>query len=380
MSWKEIINQEKIKIFFQKVLKEKTLSNAYCFFGIEGVGKFALALNIIKTYSCLQPKIEGDFLEPCEGCSNCLSIRSLKFPNVEYIFSLPSFKTQEKEGDSIYSSLSDSVIEEMNSKLRNKINNPYVKFAIEGANQIRIAQIRELRKSLALSNSFPGRKFIVIFNAEDMRVEAQNAFLKTLEEPREDITFFLLTTRRESLLPTILSRCQSIFFPPLSDDEVFFYLIRNFNKSENELRIVSRFANGSITKAIELVESNLKETRDYLVNILRFALKKELPGKQLIESIEKFAENLDKKGAQSCLQLLANWIRDAILLTQNGTNNLIVNLDDLDTLKRFSEKFGNKPLGSAIEIIENCNLMINSNVQIPNVFINLFLELRKLLL
>ncbi|MGB9913633.1 MAG: hypothetical protein ACPLRO_09730, partial [Candidatus Kapaibacteriota bacterium] len=146
-------------------------------------------------------------MESCGSCSACQSILNNKFSNVEYLFSLPAGKSVDKEEGSVFTSLSETVIEEINSKLKSKILNPYTKFSIEGASQIRISQIRELRKNLALSNSLSGRKFVVIINADEMRTEAQNAFLKTLEEPRTDVTFFLLTARLEGLLPTILSRC-----------------------------------------------------------------------------------------------------------------------------------------------------------------------------
>ncbi len=380
MKWNKIVGQENIKIFFKKAIKEKRVGSGYCFFGIEGVGKFATALGIISTLSCLKPREINGFLEPCEECYNCKSIENLKFPNIEYIFSLPAGKSADKEEDGPIASLSDSLIEDINLKLRQKIANPYAKFKVEGASQIKIAQIRELRKSLSLSNPLPGRKFVVIFNAEEMNIDAQNAFLKTLEEPRDDITFFLLTTRREGLLPTILSRCQSVFFPPLSTEEIFYSLSKEYSMSAEELGIISRFSNGSLTRAYEFVESNLKMMRDKMVDFLRLALRKELPGATLFEQITMFAEKFDKREAQMCLQLLASWIRDVLVFMKSCDSGLLVNFDDNATLVRFANKFGPKPLKEVIEIIENSIYMINSNVQIPTVYLNLFLEIRKVLL
>ncbi|MFN3270082.1 MAG: DNA polymerase III delta prime subunit [Candidatus Kapaibacterium sp.] len=380
MSWNSIIGQKKVKEYFRRVFAEGVLANAYCFYGVEGVGKFATALEIIKTASCLKPKLIDGYRESCGECQNCIDILNLKFPNVEYIFSLPSGKVSEKEDSSIVESLSDALIEEINLKLKEKIANPYAKFSIEGASQIKVAQIRELRKALALSNSLPGRKFVVFFNAEEMRIESQNAFLKTLEEPRSDITFFLLTTKREGLLPTILSRCQQIFFPPLSDQEIAFVLKQENKLSEDEIKIISRFANGSLTRAYELVGANLKDLRNSLIDLLRISLKKELPGKQLVDKINELTSGMDKKMAQTCLHLLGNWLRDAVVVASNGSDSLVVNIDDLETLERFANKFVNENINQAFEVIENANYMIFSNVQIPNVFLNLFLEIRKLLI
>ncbi|MGC8748231.1 MAG: ATP-binding protein [Candidatus Kapaibacteriota bacterium] len=380
MSWEQIINQEKIKKFFQRILPEAVLSNAYCFFGIEGVGKFATALEIIKTASCRNPVHKVGYIESCGSCSACQSILNNKFSNVEYLFSLPAGKSVDKEEGSVFTSLSETVIEEINSKLKNKILNPYTKFSIEGASQIRISQIRELRKNLALSNSLSGRKFVVIINADEMRTEAQNAFLKTLEEPRTDVTFFLLTARLEGLLPTILSRCQQIYFPPLSSEDIAIDLRKKYNLSEDEISIVTRFANGSLTRAYELVEANLKEKRNKMVDILRIALKKELYGHQLSEMVNKLTEGIDKKMARTCLQLLSSWLRDAMIISTSSSRNLIVNADDNDALERFSKKFVKENFSRVFEIIEECDHMIFSNVQIQNVFLNLYLEIRNILL
>ncbi len=381
MGWDQIINQTKIKEYFQKILREKTFANAYCFFGDEGVGKFAIALEIVKSFYCMNPISVDEKQNSCGECLNCQNIENLKFPNIEYVFSLPSaIKSTQGEGKSTFVGLPDNVIKEINEKLKNKIKNPYTRFSIESASQIKISQIRELRRTLALSNSIPGHKFVLILNAEEMRVEAQNAFLKTLEEPRKDVTFILLTTHKESLLPTILSRCQLVFFPPIDKDEIKKVLIDKFNKNFDESEILARFANGSLTKLMELINENLIETRDFLIDLLRLTLKNELPGRQFIEKINSLVEKFDKKKAFVALDLLEQWLRDAILFSHSGNKELIINYDDLDTIVRFSNKFGQKPIEKAIEFVEKSHYLISSNVQISNVFLNLFLDFRKILL
>jgi len=380
MSWKGIVGQENIKKYFQGIIEENRFANAYLFFGNEGVGKFAVALEVIKTASCLSPRKESGFIESCGECRNCKSILNLTFPNVEYVFSLPSGKATESEEVGTIASLPNKVIEEINEKLKEKILNPYKKFSIEGASQIRISQIRELRKAIALSNPYAGRKFIVIFNADEMRDVAQNAYLKTLEEPRIDITFFLLTTRRESLLPTIQSRCQPVFFPPLMDNDILDVLSQKYNKKADELQVIVKLANGSMTRAFELAESNLIEIGNALVDLLRIALQKNLNGKKLVEAINSLTQNVDKKTSQAYLQLLQNWFRDAFVISKNGSIDFVQNVDDIEALSRFAKKFGNKELKQVFEAIENCHYMINSNVQIPSAYLGLMLKIRSILL
>jgi len=376
MGWEKLINQNKIKEYFQRVFQEKSIANAYCFYGEEGVGKFAFAIEFIRTLSCSKPFWKDGFYSSCGTCSNCQNISNLKFMNIEYVFSLPAGKSGETESKGTVASLPESQIQEINEKLKNKINNPYTKFAIEGATQIKISQIRELRKTLALSNSLPGRKFVVIFNAEEMRVEAQNAFLKTLEEPRKDVTFILLTTHKEALLPTILSRCQMLFFPPLPKEEIKQVLINEFGKNPEESEIIAQFANGSMTRALDLLDSDIKQIRDEMIDLLSITLKKNFPGKEVTEKINKLVEKFDKKKSFIALDLLEQWLRDALLVSKNGSNDLIINSDTLVRLEKFNEIFGQKPIEKAIEVVEQSHYLVSANVQIPNVFLKLFLELR----
>lgn len=379
MGWQKIINQTRIKEYLQRILREKKIANAYCFFGEEGVGKFAMAIEFIKSLSCLKPIVKDGFYDSCGICLNCKNIDDLKYPNIEYVFSLPSGKAGETESKGTLESLPESQINEINEKLKYKITNPYTKFTIEGASQIRISQIRELRRTLSYSNSLPGRKFVVIFNAEDMRVEAQNAFLKTLEEPRKDVTFILLTLHKDALLPTILSRCQILFFPPLPREEVKQFLIKDYGKNPQESDIIAQFANGSMTRAIDLLDSDIKNVRDGLIDLLGLTLMRNLTGKQLTERINQLVEKFDKKKSFLALDLLEQWLRDALLISRNGPSDFVVNFDTLDRLKRFKEKFGNKPIEKAIEAVERSHYFVSSNVQIPNVFLNLFLQLRDVL-
>lgn len=376
MAWKNVVGQESIKFRLQRLVAENRIPNALCFWGQEGVGKFATAIEFVKSASCLNPKIEGNSVESCGQCTNCLNIAGNRFQNLEFVFSLPSGKNSDKGEIGTLSQLTNEQIESINQKILNKIQNPYSKFVIEGASQIRIGAIRELRRNLSLSNSLPGRKFVVVLNAEDMRTEAQNALLKILEEPRKNITFILLTSRKEFILPTILSRCQMQFFPILSPEIISQELINKFGKSESEARLIAKFSGGSVTLAFEYLESNVKDMRDIMVNFLRLSLKKELAGSALSSNISEFAEKLDKKKANSILNLLSQWLRDAFLISKNGDYIYLTNEDDIEVLKRFSEKFGKRDLPSVVEHIEEARRYIYSNVNISQVFLDLFIKIR----
>ncbi|MCX7879877.1 MAG: hypothetical protein N2517_04370 [Ignavibacteria bacterium] len=379
MGWDKVLGQSIIKENLQRTILEGRYPNAYLFFGNEGVGKFATALEFVKTASCLTPRRNDNSIEACETCKNCISINKSTYPNLEFIFSLPASKAQTK-AESVFSGLTDEQLDEINRKLIEKINSPYVRFQIAGASQIRIAQIRELRKNLALSNALPMRRFVIIINAEEMRSEAQNAFLKTLEEPRDDVTFILLSVQRNLLLPTIVSRCIPIYFPPIEINLIKDKLISDFMLSEEESNLIARFANGSFTNALDLINSNIIASRDKFVNILRIGLKKEVPFKVLSEEINSLVDNIDKKQSQHLLMLLEQWIRDAIVVSKSSDERYVINYDDIETLRRFAKNFASKPLYKAIQEIENANYMVLSNVAISSVFLDLVIKLRQIIL
>lgn len=376
MAWENVVGQEDIKSQLQRLIIENRIPNAFCFWGGEGVGKFATAIEFVKSASCLNKRIEDNRVEHCEQCSNCINISENKFPNLEFVFALPSGKSSEKGESGTLSQLSSEQIETINQQIINKIQNPYSRFAIEGASQIRIGAIRELRRSLSLSNPLPGRKFVIILNAEDMRTEAQNALLKTLEEPRKNVTFILLSTLKEQILPTILSRCQMLFFPILPMEYICRELMSKFGKSRAEAQLIAKFSAGSMTTALEFLESDAKVVRDSMVHFLRLSLKKDLPGSVLSSDITKFAEKLDKKKASAALNLFTQWIRDAFLVSKNGNNTYIINEDDIETLKRFAEKFAKRDLPLVIDHIEEARRYIFSNVNISQIFLDLFMKIR----
>ena len=120
-------------------------------------------------------------------------------------------------------------------------------------NSIKISQIRKLQTDIIVK-PHKQYKIYIINQAESMTIEAQNALLKTLEEPPEYAIIILITSNKESLLDTIKSRCEIIKFLPISIVDLNNYLITK-GIDKNRAQLLSTFARGSIEKAIELSES-----------------------------------------------------------------------------------------------------------------------------
>lgn len=378
MAWKNIIDQEHIKSELQRMIINNRIPNALCFWGNVGVGKFATALQFAKILNCLKPIQNEDTIDSCDNCNNCLKVDKGLHPNLEFIYSLPSTKTSD-EAKTI-ASLSDEQIAKMRETLVSKIEQPYIRFQIEGANQIRISQIRELRQKLALSNSLPGRKFVLIIEANEMRVEAQNALLKTLEEPRENISFILICSNKNTLLTTILSRCQMIYFPPLDEELIAKEVQKKLNIDEKKSKLIAKFSDGSFTQALEFAGEEIVFIRNKMVDFLRQFIRKEYPSAVLAKEISVFTEKMDKKRALFALELLSKWFEDCLVYGKSGNYSLIRNYDDLQTIERFVKKFGTKSIDKILDAIASSERFVISNVQVSYIFLNLFIALREILL
>ena len=136
---------------------------------------------------------------------------------------------------------------------RNVDNSPdYINIYPDG-NSIKIAQIRKLQTDIIIK-PHKEYKIYIINQAEKMTVEAQNALLKTLEEPPEYAIIILITSNKEALLDTIKSRCEIIKFLPISILDLKNYLISQ-GIDKNRAQLLATFSRGSIEKAIELSES-----------------------------------------------------------------------------------------------------------------------------
>ena len=203
MAWNNLIGLEKEKKIFQKVILEEKLADAYCFLGLEGIGKDAFALELAKTANCYNPIISG---ERCQMANN------MTHRNIQIVFAQPAADK-----------LTEKQIEEIRDQMAQKIEDPYHRISIANARYISINSIRNIKKKLAFSET-SGRQFIIISNGEDMNIEAANAFLKTLEEPRKNTTIIITSSHREKLLQTILSRCQQVYFSSLELNDIQNYL------------------------------------------------------------------------------------------------------------------------------------------------------------
>ena len=200
-----LLGNDKIKKLLEKTINEDKILHSYIFDGEEGIGKRLFALDFSKAILCTSTDIK-----PCQKCKSCIEFNNFNNPDLLQVESL------------------------------------------DGKN-IKIEQIRELLTKIAEKPINSDKKVIIINNSELMTKEAQNALLKTLEEPPQYITIILITSNQSKLLTTIKSRCTKILFEGLSKEEIRSYLKQkglDLNISDRILKA----GNGSLSKTLDLIE------------------------------------------------------------------------------------------------------------------------------
>jgi len=367
--WPRVIGQRRVKDTLLAARRSGRLPHAYLFYGGEGVGKDAAALELARVLRC-----ERGGEEACDECPSCLRMATMQHPDVHLIIPLPR-GSQEKDDDEPLAKLTEGEVRTVQEQLRLKGADPYHRIQIPRANVIKINSIREIRRESSMSTSDNRTRVFIISEADAMNDAASNTLLKTLEEPPGDTMFILTTSRREALLPTILSRCQSIRFDPLTEGEIRDALIGRGHIEEGRASLLARLAGGSYARALELGESDLMGQRTEVVDFIR----KALGGKtlELIELIERMAETKDRDVHVRFLTLMQLWFRDALVLRHGAE---VINVDQMAELKSFVSRFPRADLVRAVGDVEKAISLIDRYTYIKLVLSQLAVRLRSAVL
>ena len=193
---------------------------------------------------------------------------------------------------------------------------------------IRIEQVRDVIDRAGY-RPFEGRRRVVIIDdADALGVPAQNALLKTLEEPPASSVFILVTARADVLLPTVRSRCPRLRFQPLTADEVSAVLIR-LGRSAAEAAAVSTMADGSVGRALEATARDAVEARERALRLLSVAAAAD-PGRRLDAAKESLVQSAgagDRDHLASALRAMASLVRDVELLGTGSDGETLLNKD-----------------------------------------------------
>lgn len=204
------------------------------------------------------------------------------------------------------------------------------------------------------------KKVIIIYEGNKLTIQAQNALLKTIEEPPEGVHIILLCESLELILDTIKSRCEIYKLTPLTKKELYDYIImKEFNYNENEIKAAIAFSEG-IPGRIDRYfnDDNLKKTRNKLIDLV-----KDL-NKNNFEVILHYEENLSmlKDNKEEILNILSGFIRDILIYKEVENNDFIINMDKFDDINELTKEMSFKKLNNMIIAIEEARKNIKSNV------------------
>jgi len=365
--WDPVIGQNKTKEILNSIYFARRVPHAFLFYGPDGVGKFFTAVQYLKL---LNSNLDGT-----AGSKYVKSISALSEPAVKLIFPLPRGKGEGGD-DSSYDKLSADTIDLITEQISLLSKNPYYKINLPNANTIKISSIRDIKKFTNFSDDSGLKKGVIIYDAHLMADEAQNALLKSLEEPPEDVIFFLITSNRERLLPTIHSRCWQVLFNPLSGEQIIEILMKHFELDEKKSKLLAAFSDGSLTNAVTLLKYDFDLMLSAAVQAIRFSLVKKfyLANKVIEDSIDVS----DKEQVKFFVGIILTWLRDV------NKNKYTGGLDSFtgyrDTVEKFNAKFGNADIPKTIFKLEQLFRNIESNLNLNIILLGIIFELSSLAL
>ncbi len=283
MPFSEIIGQERALDGLKAALRRGALHHAYLFAGPEGVGKATAARLLAQAANC-----EGSSLDPCGECPPCRKIARGVHPDV---IVLSEERTMAKAGR----------WEPKSGRAPSK--------------DIVVDQIRDLVDHRLALRRFEGRhRFVIVDPADAMNVQAQNALLKTLEEPPDETTLVLVAAQADSLLPTIRSRCLRVAFVPLPR-EVIEEKLRAAGRPPEEARLAVALSGGSLGRALALDAGALAERRRAVEEAA--ALSPDDAGRWIAFARDRGS---DREAARETCELILVWLRDVLARAAAGAS------------------------------------------------------------
>ena len=310
--FEEILGNEMVKDHFKKAIANHKISHAYILTGEAGMGRKSIANAFAMTLLC-----EKGGSEPCMSCHSCKQVMSGNHPDLIYV-------THEKPG----SIGVDDVREQINDTIMIR---PYSSYY----------------------------KIYIVDEAEKMTVQAQNALLKTIEEPPSYAVIILITTNQEAFLPTILSRCVQMKLKPLKDFTIRNYLTQNLHIAEKDADICAAFARGNLGKAIHLASSD--EFRELFQKVM--VLVKNVGTmdiSMLLDCIREMREQNFDIG--EVLDLMQLWYRDVLMFKVTKDMNLLIFKDEYKMINETGEKVDYAGLEAILAAIDTARTRLNANV------------------
>ena len=312
-NFKDIIGQESIKKHLQTAIKTGNLSHAYIINGEYGSGRQTIASALAKTIQC---QSKTDDTDACGVCTSCKQAESHNHPDIKYI-------THDKTSISV-----NDIREQLNNDISIK---PY-------------------------SSEY---KIYIIPDANKMTEQAQNALLKTIEEPPVYAIIILLTENCDSLLPTIRSRCVTLTMNPVEKDKICTYLENKFQLEPDQAQIAANYCQGNIGKAIRFASSSdFIEMKNQVLKLLKNLDSMDIAS--IIDTIKEFSTH--KNDINDYLDLMLLWYRDVLMFKVTKDANLLLYSDEYSAISEQATKRDYENIENIIAAIDKAKVRLKANV------------------
>jgi len=308
----DVLGHEQTIAHMKNAIQYGKVSHSYIINGEKGSGKKMLAGIFAQTLQC-----QAKGLEPCMECQSCKQAMSLNQPDI-------------------------------------------IRVTHEKPNSISVEDIRAQLNGDIMIRPYSSRyKIYIVDEAEKLTVQAQNALLKTIEEPPVYAVIILLTTNAGMLLPTIQSRCVKLELKPVSSDKVKKYLMEQLEIPEYRADICTAFAQGNIGKARRLALSeSFAEMLEHVLRLVKYISEMEIT--DLIDDLKRI--DTYKMEINDYLDLLTVWYRDVLLFKATRDADSLIFSDEMNSIREKASKSSYEGLEITIKAIEKAKVRLNANV------------------
>lgn len=386
MSWQHIIGHEHQLRVLRTALGTFRLAHAYLFAGPEGSGKETVAFELARILNC-RNSIDLSGEGSCGVCESCRQTSQLLHPNVEYLFPVEAALLESSDPSKKENKKLTEARERYELLIEEKLRNPFFTPAMERSMGILTDQVLMLQQKASLAPRDGGKKVFIISQAERLHPTAANKLLKLLEEPPAHVVFVLVSSRPESVLPTIRSRCQTLAFGRPKPAEIDAWIaLRAPHLDENERRFIISISRGNLFNVHELIEAQAGTgaapavigIRNQAIEFLRNIL---TPSKfhEAITTCEEMSKNLSRPEQLIFLDSLLLFFQDVTRRSIDSDFPELNNPDISDSTDRFVKGFPGKDLYRASSIIEEAMRSLERNASVLLVMAAMTAELREIL-
>jgi DNA polymerase-3 subunit delta' len=384
VDWSSLVGQEVPARILKRALRHGHVAHALLLEGEEGLGTEALAWVLAR---CLLCQEGGE--EPCGVCPGCVKSARLDHPDLQVVLPLPSLPAAGGQEDADPAeTFADDYVKGLQAWIQEPLLTPRPEFARDkesGAvrhRQIQVAQARALKKWAGLRAFESRHRVAILVEAERMGVQAQNALLKLLEEPPDQLVLLLCTSSPETLLPTILSRCQRVSLRPASTGALTAWLEARGVAEESGLEAgtLAQLAGGNPGRALRLAAERAEGTTQGAwdpAGFLRDLLTSH--SDNLHGRLVELDASRDRERLRRFLGQMQTWLLDAELVRRLGgeARHRVLHADQFEDLERFAARVAVPRPDVVLERLFEAQRQVERNAHTFTLLLTLAHDLRR---